>query len=202
MMRQILALSVFAVLAPAAYSQPPNAILSAKDASTLFQRSLQLIESTSAAVPGLVRAGLDVFRPHRRQPDLPPAETQKGNQAAHPRRHARRAPAGGRGQAAKLGDAPASHAAKHAAQVADDMVIEPEPQHESGQHGGERHAREPRQQFGRTAHVRANPRAQDPQRTQAGDRAARDARQPEPQPQADVWLGLTKTNCVESLSAL
>jgi len=38
----------------------------------------------------LVRAGLDVFRPHRRQPDLSPAEAKKNDPATHTRRHSRR----------------------------------------------------------------------------------------------------------------
>ena len=59
-MRPLLALLVIAVLAPAAYSQQ-NALLSARDASTLYKRSLQLVESTSAAVPGLVRAAAPVL---------------------------------------------------------------------------------------------------------------------------------------------
>jgi lysophospholipase L1-like esterase len=59
-MRRLFALVTIAALAPAAYSQP-NALLAAKDASALFKRSLQLIESTSAAVPGLVRAGAPVL---------------------------------------------------------------------------------------------------------------------------------------------
>ena len=40
--------------------------------------------------PLLVHAGLDVFRPHRRQPDLPSAEKKTHHQAAHGGRHARR----------------------------------------------------------------------------------------------------------------
>ncbi len=59
-MRRILGLAYIAFLAPAAYSQP-NALLSAKDADALFQRSVQLIESTSATVPGLVRAAAPVL---------------------------------------------------------------------------------------------------------------------------------------------
>jgi len=59
-MRPIFALVTIAALAPAVYSQQ-NAMLSAKDASALFTRSLQLIESTSAAVPGLVRAAAPVL---------------------------------------------------------------------------------------------------------------------------------------------
>ena len=57
MMRRILALVILSALATAAYSQQPNALLPAKDASALFKRSLQLAESTSAAVPGLAQAG-------------------------------------------------------------------------------------------------------------------------------------------------
>lgn len=59
-MRRILALIVFLALATAVYSQS-SALLSAKDASALFSRTLQLIESTSAAVPGLSRAGAPVL---------------------------------------------------------------------------------------------------------------------------------------------
>src|SRR5690348_992527 len=55
LMSRILALVVLAALAPAAHSQP-NPLLPAKEASALFRRSVQLIESTSATVPGLVRA--------------------------------------------------------------------------------------------------------------------------------------------------
>jgi len=58
MIRRILALLT---LAAAAYSQQPNALLSAKDATALFKRSLQLIESTAAAVPGLSRAAAPVM---------------------------------------------------------------------------------------------------------------------------------------------
>ena len=57
MMRRILALLI---LAAAAYAQQPNALLPAKDASELYKRSLQLIESTAAAVPGLSRAAAPV----------------------------------------------------------------------------------------------------------------------------------------------
>jgi lysophospholipase L1-like esterase len=59
-MRRIFGLALIAILAPAAYSQP-NALLSARDASALFQRSVQLIESTSATVPGLVRAAAPIL---------------------------------------------------------------------------------------------------------------------------------------------
>jgi lysophospholipase L1-like esterase len=56
-MRRIFGLALMVILAPAGYSQPqPNPMLSARDAAALFQRSVQLIESTSATVPGLVRA--------------------------------------------------------------------------------------------------------------------------------------------------
>ena len=57
MIRRILSLLVLTV---AAYSQQPNALLPAKDASELFKRSLQLIESTAAAVPGLSRAAAPI----------------------------------------------------------------------------------------------------------------------------------------------
>ena len=40
---------------------PQNALLPAKDAAALFERSVQLIESTSATVPGLVRAAAPVL---------------------------------------------------------------------------------------------------------------------------------------------
>ena len=59
-MRRILGLALIAILAPAAYSQP-EARLSANDAAALFRRSVQLIESTSATVPGLVRAAAPVL---------------------------------------------------------------------------------------------------------------------------------------------
>ena len=59
-MRRISALAVAAVLAAAAYSQQ-NALLPASEASALYLRSLQLLESTSAAVPGLVRAAAPVL---------------------------------------------------------------------------------------------------------------------------------------------
>ena len=59
-MRPISALALAAVLATAAYSQQ-NALLPASEASALYQRSLQLLESTSAAVPGLVRAAAPVL---------------------------------------------------------------------------------------------------------------------------------------------
>lgn len=59
-MRRISALAVAAVLATAAYSQQ-NALLPASEASALYLRSLQLLESTSAAVPGLVRAAAPVL---------------------------------------------------------------------------------------------------------------------------------------------
>src|SRR5208282_5045766 len=49
-----------AAISPAAYSQE-TALLNAKDASALFQRSVQLIESTSATVPGLARAAAPVL---------------------------------------------------------------------------------------------------------------------------------------------
>ena len=57
MMRRILTTIILATLVTAAYSQQPNALLPAKDASELFKRSVQLAESTSAAVPGLSQAG-------------------------------------------------------------------------------------------------------------------------------------------------
>jgi lysophospholipase L1-like esterase len=61
-MRRILSLAlVLAALAvPAVYSQP-SPLLPAKAESELFQRSLQLIESTSAAVPGLAHAAAPVL---------------------------------------------------------------------------------------------------------------------------------------------
>lgn len=59
-MRRISALALAAVLATAAYSQQ-NALLPASEASALYLRSLQLLESTSAAVPGLVRAAAPVL---------------------------------------------------------------------------------------------------------------------------------------------
>ena len=61
-MRRILSLAlILAALAiPAVYSQQ-NPLLPAKAESELFQRSLQLIESTSAAVPGLARAAAPVL---------------------------------------------------------------------------------------------------------------------------------------------
>jgi lysophospholipase L1-like esterase len=66
-MRRILALIILAACSTAAYSQQnanpqqnansqQDPLLSAQDAAALYQRSLQLLESTSAAVPGLVRA--------------------------------------------------------------------------------------------------------------------------------------------------
>ena len=57
MIRRILSLLV---LTAAAYSQQPTALLPARDASELFKRSLQLIESTAAAVPGLSRAAAPI----------------------------------------------------------------------------------------------------------------------------------------------
>ncbi len=61
-MRRILILAalVLAILAPAVYSQP-TPLLPAQAESELFNRSLQLIESTSAAVPGLARAAAPVL---------------------------------------------------------------------------------------------------------------------------------------------
>jgi lysophospholipase L1-like esterase len=59
-MRRIFLPVIIAVLATAAYAQQ-NALLSAQDASALYKRSLQLLESTSAAVPGLVRAAAPVL---------------------------------------------------------------------------------------------------------------------------------------------
>ena len=59
-MRRIFSLLIIAVLATAAYAQQ-NALLSAQDASALYKRSLELLESTSAAVPGLVRAAAPVL---------------------------------------------------------------------------------------------------------------------------------------------
>jgi lysophospholipase L1-like esterase len=79
-MRLFFAPALMAIAVPAMYSQPgasqsnvtqppasqtgvsqsslsqPGAVLSAKDAAALFERSVQLVESTSATVPGLVRA--------------------------------------------------------------------------------------------------------------------------------------------------
>ena len=63
-MRRIFALIIFAACSIAAYSQQ-NALLSARDAAALYQRSLQLLESTSAAVPGLVRAATPVLESAR-----------------------------------------------------------------------------------------------------------------------------------------
>jgi lysophospholipase L1-like esterase len=65
-MRRILALIIFAAFSIAAYSQTnassqQSPLLSAQDAAALYQRSLQLVESTSAAVPGLVRAAAPVL---------------------------------------------------------------------------------------------------------------------------------------------
>jgi lysophospholipase L1-like esterase len=59
-MRRIFSLVIIAVLATAAYAQQ-NAQLSAQEAAALYRRSLQLLESTSAAVPGLVRAAAPVL---------------------------------------------------------------------------------------------------------------------------------------------
>jgi lysophospholipase L1-like esterase len=59
-MRRIFSLVIIAVLTTAAYAQQ-NAQLSAQEAATLYRRSLQLLESTSAAVPGLVRAAAPVL---------------------------------------------------------------------------------------------------------------------------------------------
>jgi lysophospholipase L1-like esterase len=59
-MRRIFSLALIAVLATAAYAQQ-NPLLSARDAAELYKRSLQLLESTSAAVPGLVRAAAPVL---------------------------------------------------------------------------------------------------------------------------------------------
>ena len=62
-MRRIFSPVLIAVLATAAYAQQneQNPVLSAPDAAALYQRSLQLLESTSAAVPGLVRAAAPVL---------------------------------------------------------------------------------------------------------------------------------------------
>jgi lysophospholipase L1-like esterase len=60
MFTPVMALAVIAALAPPADSQQ-NAMLSPTEASALYQRSLQLLESTSAAVPGLVRAAAPVL---------------------------------------------------------------------------------------------------------------------------------------------
>src|ERR1700730_10471525 len=57
-MRRIFSLII--ILTPASYAQQ-TAQLSASDASALYKRSLQLLESTSAAVPGLVRAAAPVL---------------------------------------------------------------------------------------------------------------------------------------------
>jgi lysophospholipase L1-like esterase len=59
-MRRIFSVVIIGALATAAYAQQ-NAVLSAQDASALYRRSLQLLESTSAAVPGLVRAAAPVL---------------------------------------------------------------------------------------------------------------------------------------------
>ena len=56
----ILVTLILAALAPAIYSQP-SPLLPAQAESELFHRSLQLIESTSAAVPGLARAAAPVL---------------------------------------------------------------------------------------------------------------------------------------------
>ena len=77
-MRSFFALACAAILAVTAYAQtvispspasptttaqtqPANALLPARDAAALFERSVQLIESTSATVPGLVRAAAPVL---------------------------------------------------------------------------------------------------------------------------------------------
>lgn len=52
---------VLMLAAAAALPQTPTAVLSAKESAVLFKRSLQLLESTSAAVPGLVRAGAPIL---------------------------------------------------------------------------------------------------------------------------------------------
>ncbi len=59
-MRRLFAFALIAAISPAAYSQE-TALLTAKDASALFERSVQLIESTSATVPGLARAAAPVL---------------------------------------------------------------------------------------------------------------------------------------------
>jgi lysophospholipase L1-like esterase len=59
-MRRIFSLVIIAVLTTAAYAQQ-NAVLSTPEAAALYRRSLQLLESTSAAVPGLVRAAAPVL---------------------------------------------------------------------------------------------------------------------------------------------
>ena len=59
-MQRIFSLVIIAVLTTAAYPQQ-NAQLSAQEAAALYRRSLQLVESTSAAVPGLVRAAAPVL---------------------------------------------------------------------------------------------------------------------------------------------
>ena len=53
-------IALLAAISPAAYSQE-NALLNAKDSAALFQRSVQLIESTAATVPGLARASAPVL---------------------------------------------------------------------------------------------------------------------------------------------
>jgi lysophospholipase L1-like esterase len=60
MMRRILALAV-ALIAPAIYSQTtPSGLIPNAEVEGVMRRSVQLIESTSAAVPGLVRAAAPV----------------------------------------------------------------------------------------------------------------------------------------------
>src|SRR5262249_47226886 len=61
MIRRTLALFISSVISTAVYSQQPTALLSPRDASALFKRALQLIDSTSAAVPGLSRAAAPVL---------------------------------------------------------------------------------------------------------------------------------------------
>ena len=62
MMRRSLALVVIA-LAPGLYSQPApsSALIPNSELAALLKRSVQLIESTSVSVPGLVRAAAPVY---------------------------------------------------------------------------------------------------------------------------------------------
>jgi lysophospholipase L1-like esterase len=57
---RIISLVIIAVLTATAYAQQ-TAVLSTQEAAALYRRSLQLLESTSAAVPGLVRAAAPVL---------------------------------------------------------------------------------------------------------------------------------------------
>jgi hypothetical protein len=101
------------------------------------------------------------------------------------------APAGARGQPAQLGDAARAEAEEQSVQVADDVVIDPQPEHEPDDERRAGDAGEPAVHGGiRRREARGG---EEPERPRRGDESAGEAGEPQPQLEAradtGTWLG-------------